>query len=77
MSTAKQARWIKEVTRRQEITRSIHLAIERCRDCNKNQLKILTDRLGIERCRDCLKTVFQDGKNIDMNATQPRIQTSF
>ena len=32
------------------------------------------------RCRDCLKTVFKEGKNIDMNAikhvTQPKIQTT-
>ena len=42
---------IKELLKRQEISRLIHLAIERCRDCDKNQLKISTDRLGIERCR--------------------------
>ena len=35
----------------------------------------------ISRCRDCLKTVFQEGKNTDMNAiklaTQPRTQWTF
>ena len=43
------------------------------------------DSLAIERYRDsyrdCLKVVFQEEKNIDMNAinhaTQPRIQTTF
>ena len=34
----------------------------------------------LRRCRDCLKTVFQKGKNTDINAikhaTQPRIQTT-
>ena len=48
MSTAKQAQWIEELSRRQDISRSIHLAIKRCRDWDKNQLKILIDRLGIE-----------------------------
>ena len=55
MSTAKQAQWIEEVSRRQEISRSIHLTIERVRDCDKNQLKILTDRLDIKRCRGGVK----------------------
>ena len=35
----------------------------------------------IARCRDCLKTIFQEGKNTDMNAikhaTQRRIQSTF
>ena len=40
---------IKKLSRRQELSRSIHLAIKRYRECDKNKLKILTDRLGIER----------------------------
>ena len=40
---------IKKLSRRQELSRSIHLAIKRCQECNKNKLKILTDRLVIKR----------------------------
>ena len=71
---------IKELSRKQEISQSIHLTIERCRDCDEKQHMISIDKLGIERCRDCLKTVFQERKNTDMNAikhvTQPRIQST-
>ena len=42
---------IEELSRGQELSQSIHLAIERCQDCDKKQLKSLIDRLGIERCR--------------------------
>ena len=54
VSTAKQARWIEEVSksyRGDEISQLNHLAIERCRDCDKKTIEISTDRLGIERCR--------------------------
>ena len=47
VSTAKQAQWIEEVSRGQELSQSIHLAIERCQDCDKKQLKSSTDR-GVE-----------------------------
>ena len=40
---------IKKLSRRQELSRSIHLAIKRYQECDKNKLKILTDMLGIER----------------------------
>ena len=71
--------------RGQKVSRSIHLAIERCRDCDKKQLKSSIDKLGVERCRGAveiaIKTAFQEEKNTDMNAikyaTQPRIQTTF
>ena len=42
---------IEELSRRQEISRSIHLAIERCRDCNISQLKNSIDNLAVKRCR--------------------------
>ena len=51
------------------------------RDCDKRKMKSSIDSQVSRRCRDCLKTVFQEGKNTDMNAikhaTQPRIQTAF
>ena len=57
------------------------LLSRRCRNCNKKQLKSLTDSQVSRRCRDYLKTVFQEGKNIDMNVikhtTQPRIQSTY
>ena len=37
---------IEKLSRGQELSQSIHLAIERCRDCDKKQLKSSTDRLG-------------------------------
>ena len=77
----KEARWIKDLSRGQKLSQLIHLAIERCQDCDKNQLKSPTDKPGVERCRGCFKTIFQEGKNIDLNAikhaTQRRIQTTF
>ena len=55
----KQARWIKiavkELSRGQKLSQSIHLAIERCRDCEKKQLKSSIDKLGIERCRGAVE----------------------
>ena len=52
-----------------------------CRDCDKKKLKSLTDSQVSRRCRDSLKLVFQEGKNIDMNAikhvTQQKIQSTF
>ena len=59
MSTTKQARWIevavKELSKGQKLSRSIHLAIERCQDCDKKQLKSSIDKLGIERCRGAIE----------------------
>ena len=76
---------IEQLLRGQELFRSIHLVIERCRDCDKKQLKSSIDKLGVEEVlrsyQDYLKTVFQRGKNTDMNAikhaTQPMIQSTF
>ena len=73
--------FVEELSMGHKIFQSIHLAIERCQDCDKNQLKSSTDKPGVERCRGCFKTIFQEGKNIDLNAikhaTQRRIQTTF
>ena len=68
-----------------KVSRSIHLAIERCRDCNKKQLKSLIDKPSIERCQGAVdiaqKQFFNEEKNTDMNAIkhaiQPKIQTIF
>ena len=80
-----QPRWIEKLSRsyrgdRSFLNRSTML-LRRCRNCNKKQLKSLTDSQVSRRCRDYLKTVFQEGKNTDMNvikhATQPTIQSTF
>ena len=40
-------RGIEELLRGQELSRLIHLAIERCQDCDKNQLKSTTDKPSV------------------------------
>ena len=56
---------IDDLSRRQKLSQSIHLAIKRCRDC-KNQLKSSTDKPAVERCRGfvevALKQFFKKGK---------------
>ena len=63
VSTTKQARWIKvavkELSRGQKLSRSIHLAIERCRDCDKKQLKSSIDKPSIERCRGAIEVALK------------------
>ena len=63
VSTTKQAQWIEvaveELSRGHKLSRSIHLAIKRCRDCNKKQLKISIDKLGIERCQGAIKVALK------------------
>ena len=39
---------VEELSRGQKLSRSIHLAIERCQDCDKKQLKSSKDKPGIE-----------------------------
>ena len=76
---------IEELSRRQEISRLIHLAIERCQDYNKKSIENLYKSARyrcVEEVSRLLKNSFsRREKNIDMNAikhaTQPRIQTSF
>ena len=46
---------VEKLSRRQEISRSIHLAVERCRDCDKNQLKISIEKVGVERCQGAIE----------------------
>ena len=49
--TSMDRRSVKELSRGQKVSRSINLAIERCRDCDKKKLKTSTDKPGVERCR--------------------------
>ena len=48
---------IEELSRRQEISRSIHLAIERCQDCDEKQQMSSIDKPGVERCRGAVEIV--------------------
>ena len=52
---------VEDLSRGQKFSRSIHLAIERCWDCDKKQLKSLTDKLGMET----------DGGKWDLNRADP------
>ena len=49
------SRDIEELSRGQKVTRSVDLAIERCQDCDKNQLKSSINNLVVERCRATMK----------------------
>ena len=42
---------VEKLSRRQELSQSIHLAIKRYRDYDKNQLKSLIDKPGVKRCQ--------------------------
>ena len=46
---------VEELLRGQKVSQLIHLAIKRCRDSNKKQLKSSIDKLGIERCRGAIE----------------------
>ena len=46
---------IEKLSRGQKLSWSIHLAIERCRDCDKQQQKGSIDKLSIERCRGAVE----------------------
>ena len=43
----------------EKLSRLIHLAIERGRDCNKKQLKSSIGKLGIERCRGAVEVTLK------------------
>ena len=43
------------MSRGQKFALSIDLAIERCRDCDKKQLKSSTDNPGVERCQAAIE----------------------
>ena len=49
---------IEELSRGHEISRSVHLAIERYQDCDKNQLKSSIDKLGVKEVSSLLKNSF-------------------
>ena len=49
---------IENLSRRQEISQSIHLAIKRYRDYDKNQLKSLIDKPGVKEVSRLLKNNF-------------------
>ena len=53
--TSMDRRSVNELSRGQKVSRSINLAIERCRDCDKRQLKSSIEKLGVERCRGAVK----------------------
>ena len=54
------------LSRGQKVSRSIHLAIERCQDYDKKQLKSSIDKPSIERCQGAIeiaqKQFFKKGK---------------
>ena len=46
---------IEHLSRGQKVARSIDLAIKRCRDCDKKQLKSSIEKLGVKRCRGAVE----------------------
>ena len=72
---------VEKLSRRQELSQSIHQVSRSGRDCNKKKLKKLDRQQGIEEVLSQLfKIVFREEKNTDMNAikhaTQPMIQST-
>ena len=49
---------VEELLRGQKVSRSIDLAIERCQDCDKKQLKSSIDKLSVEELSRLLKNSF-------------------
>ena len=45
------SRGVKKLSSEHELSRLIHLAIERCRDCDKKKLRSSTDSQVSRRCR--------------------------
>ena len=73
---------IEKLSRRQELSRSIHQVSRSCRDSNMKKLKELNRQLAIEEVSSQLfKIVFREVKNTNMNAiqhaTQPMIQSTY
>ena len=73
---------VEKLSRRQELSRSIHQVSRSCRDCDMKKLKELYRQQGIEEVSSqLLKAVFQEEKNTNMNAikyaTQPMIQITY
>ena len=46
---------VEKLSRGYKVSRSIDLAIERCRDCDKKQLKSSIEKPGVKRCRGTIK----------------------
>ena len=76
---------VKELSKRQELSRSIHQVSRRCRDYVKKKAwkawQIARYQRGVEEVSSQLfKTIFREEKNTDMNAiqhtTQPMIQST-
>ena len=70
---------VEELSRRQELSRSIHQVSRRCRDCVKKNAwearQIAWYRGGVEEVSSqFFKTVFRDVKNKNMNAIQHTTQ---
>ena len=73
---------VEKLSRRHELSRSIHQVSRSCRDSKMKKLKELDRQLAIEKVSNQLfKTVFWKVKNTDMNAiqhaTQPMIQSTY
>ena len=73
---------VEKLSRRQVLSRSIHQVSRSYLDCDKKKLQKFDRQQGIEEVSSqLLKGVFQEVKNIDMNAiqhaTQPMIQTPY
>ena len=73
---------VEKLSRRQELSQSIHQVSRSCRDSKMKKLKELDKQLAIEEVlSQVLKTVFRDVKNTDMNAiqhaSQPMIQSTY
>ena len=73
---------VEKLSRRQELSRSIHQVSRSCRDSNMKKLKELNRQLAIEEVSSQLfKIVFREVKNTNMNAiqhaTQPMIQSTY
>ena len=75
---------VEKLSRRQELSRSIHQVLRSCLDCVKKKAwesrQIVRYREGVkEVSSQFFKTVFREEKNTDMNAiqhtTQPMIQS--
>ena len=46
---------VEKLLRGYKVSRLIDLAIERCRDCDKKQLKSSIEKPGVKRCRGAIK----------------------
>ena len=73
---------VEKLSKRQELSQSIHQVSRSYRDCDMKKLKELNRQQGIEEVSSqLLKAFFREVKNTDMNAiqhaTQPMIQSTY